>query len=233
MPHADSIMAAAVALTLAGFASAQTAQCAGEGTPIPDDGTPVSIAISVPAQPGALVGEVSVRVELAHEWLGDLSISVSHHGATALLIERVASDTWSYGCGGEDIDARFTGSAAIFAESLCDPAGPTPMFFGDILPAQPLSIFEGMPIEGDWTVTIIDHNPIDTGVIHSICVEVIPAPGSDCPGDVDGSGSVDLDDLNLVLTNFGQTTSIGDADGNGEVNLDDLNLVLTNFGTNC
>ncbi len=51
------------------------------------------------------------------------------------------------------------------------------------------------------------------------------------PGDVNNDGTVDLDDLNLVLTNFGQTTSKGDTNGDGIVDLDDLNLVLTNFGT--
>jgi len=51
-----------------------------------------------------------------------------------------------------------------------------------------------------------------------------------CPGDVNGDGTVDLNDLNLVLTNFGQQTSEGDADGNGIVDLDDLNIVLSNFG---
>lgn len=55
----------------------------------------------------------------------------------------------------------------------------------------------------------------------------------DCPVDVDESGSVDLDDLNIVLTNFGQKTSIGDTDGNGVVDLDDLNAVLTAFGSEC
>jgi glucose/arabinose dehydrogenase len=54
-----------------------------------------------------------------------------------------------------------------------------------------------------------------------------------CEGDVDGNLMVDLDDLNMVLTNFGQTTSEGDTDNNGVVDLDDLNTVLTNFGTNC
>lgn len=50
------------------------------------------------------------------------------------------------------------------------------------------------------------------------------------PGDVNGDGAVDLDDLNIVLSNFGQSTSQGDSDGNGVVNLDDLNTVLSNFG---
>jgi len=51
-----------------------------------------------------------------------------------------------------------------------------------------------------------------------------------CPGDVDGDGGVDLDDLNAVLTNFGQQTSEGDADNSGSVDLDDLTIVLSNFG---
>jgi len=54
-----------------------------------------------------------------------------------------------------------------------------------------------------------------------------------CPADVDNSGTVDLDDLNIVLTNFGQSTSNGDTDGNGVVDLDDLNAVLTAFGQSC
>ena len=55
--------------------------------------------------------------------------------------------------------------------------------------------------------------------------------GTGIPGDVNGDGQVDLDDLDIVLTNFGQTTSNGDANGDGIVNLDDLDIVLTNFGT--
>ncbi len=56
--------------------------------------------------------------------------------------------------------------------------------------------------------------------------------GSPCQGDIDGNGSVNLDDLNLVLTNFGGGSN-GDADGDGDTDLDDLNIVLTNFGANC
>jgi glucose/arabinose dehydrogenase len=54
-----------------------------------------------------------------------------------------------------------------------------------------------------------------------------------CDGDVTGDNAVDLADLNLVLANFGTSTTEGDADGNGEVDLADLNLVLANFGSSC
>lgn len=57
------------------------------------------------------------------------------------------------------------------------------------------------------------------------------------PGDIDGDGNVDLDDLYYILIAYG--TSIGDPDynsnadinGDGEINLDDLYYVLWNYGT--
>ena len=59
------------------------------------------------------------------------------------------------------------------------------------------------------------------------------ADAPDCPGDVTGDNVVDLADLNLVLANFGQSTSEGDANDDGVVNLEDLNAVLGAFGTAC
>ncbi|MFG0293883.1 MAG: hypothetical protein ACF8MJ_12130 [Phycisphaerales bacterium JB050] len=61
------------------------------------------------------------------------------------------------------------------------------------------------------------------------CIPTSPS----CPGDVTGDGETDLADLNLVLANFGQTTSEGDTNNDGVVDLADLNAVLANFGTGC
>jgi len=49
------------------------------------------------------------------------------------------------------------------------------------------------------------------------------------PGDANGDGRVDLDDLNMVRNNFG-TAGPGDVNGDGMVDSDDLNLVRGNFG---
>ncbi|MFG0293970.1 MAG: hypothetical protein ACF8MJ_12565 [Phycisphaerales bacterium JB050] len=62
---------------------------------------------------------------------------------------------------------------------------------------------------------------------------LIEVAGSECPGDATGDDAVDLADLNLVLTNFGNTGESGDVTGDGQVDLADLNLVLANFGTGC
>lgn len=54
-----------------------------------------------------------------------------------------------------------------------------------------------------------------------------------CAGDVSGDDAVDLDDLNLILTNFGLQTDNGDTNDDGIIDLNDLNTVLTNFGNEC
>ena len=50
------------------------------------------------------------------------------------------------------------------------------------------------------------------------------------PGDANGDGMVDLDDLNLLLFSFGIQSGNGDLNGDGLVDLDDLNLLLQHMG---
>jgi hypothetical protein len=55
------------------------------------------------------------------------------------------------------------------------------------------------------------------------------------PGDVDSDGDVDLDDLTMVLADFGCKSPpppdcAGDVNGDGDVDLSDLTLLLQNFG---
>ena len=53
------------------------------------------------------------------------------------------------------------------------------------------------------------------------------------PGDANGDGKVDVNDLTVVLTNFGQSGaswSQGDFNGDGKVDVNDLTILLTDFG---
>jgi len=58
-----------------------------------------------------------------------------------------------------------------------------------------------------------------------------------CPGDVNLDGRVDVDDLNIVLSNWASpvpANAFGDLNGDGVVDVDDLNDVLSNWGsTKC
>ena len=54
------------------------------------------------------------------------------------------------------------------------------------------------------------------------------------PGDANLDGKVNVNDLTIVLSNFGQTTnmnwSTGDFNGDGRVDVNDLTIVLAHFG---
>jgi formylglycine-generating enzyme required for sulfatase activity len=53
------------------------------------------------------------------------------------------------------------------------------------------------------------------------------------PGDANGDGRVDINDLTIVLTNYNKTGmawSQGDFTGDGKVDINDLTIVLTNYG---
>jgi len=65
-------------------------------------------------------------------------------------------------------------------------------------------------------------------------LSLTPESAGGVPGDTDGDGDVDLDDLFAVRNNFGAATGAtladGDTDGDGDVDLDDLFTVRNNFG---
>ncbi len=52
------------------------------------------------------------------------------------------------------------------------------------------------------------------------------------PGDANGDGKVDINDLTIVLTNYGQsgmTWGQGDFNNDGKVDVNDLTVVLANY----
>ena len=54
--------------------------------------------------------------------------------------------------------------------------------------------------------------------------------GSGKTGDLNGDGKVNIQDLALLLINFGKTTATGDLNNDGKVTIQDLALLLINFG---
>jgi hypothetical protein len=63
------------------------------------------------------------------------------------------------------------------------------------------------------------------------------SPPAACPGDADGSNSVNFDDITAVIANWGQSAPTpydgGDSDGDGDVDFDDITETLANWGAGC
>jgi hypothetical protein len=71
-----------------------------------------------------------------------------------------------------------------------------------------------------------DNNQIEWGS----GVFVAVAGGATTPGDINGDGNVDVDDLLILLGDWGESGSDADLDGNGTVDVDDLLILLANWG---
>lgn len=77
----------------------------------------------------------------------------------------------------------------------------------------------------------------NTGSDQSPQVFTLNAPPPICPGDADGSNTVDFDDITEILANWGASAPApyqgGDANGDGTVNFDDITETLANWGGSC
>ncbi len=105
-------------------------------------------------------------------------------------------------------------------------AGELGLILATLLPA---SGDPGGGIGGDYAFFFLRGNGADSP---SLTIEY--AVGTPCPGDIDGDGSTDLADFNILAVNFGTgpgaTRSQGDLSGDGFVNLSDFNILAVDFG---
>ena len=99
----------------------------------------------------------------------------------------------------------------------------------------------GGTVHSDGTILAIGQFAIGSIAGSSDSVEQGAVPcwidESGCPGDLNGDGQVDIQDLATLLANFGTTsgaeTEDGDLDGDGDVDIQDLASLLSAFGSSC
>jgi len=128
----------------------------GEGTP--SNGDPLVRTINVPDN--FTIESLKFNVDIEHTFVGDLLVRLIHpNGGTTLV------NVWSGNCASsDDIVIEFEDGAPAID---CD-------FTGDgntYSPLEPLSTFEGLSSQGDWTILIADFFAGDTGILKSWSLE--------------------------------------------------------------
>jgi subtilisin-like proprotein convertase family protein len=141
------------------------------------------------------VGDVNVRVQITHTFIGDLRIRLSK-GSTTVAV-------WERQCAGNDnMDVTFDdeGTTVVCATPTVGtyrPAGTG---------AGPLSLFDGINSAGTWTIEICDGAGVDVGTLNSWTLSLREQDGSlcsaSCPEDWDGNGQVEVIDIFAFLTDW-------------------------------
>jgi subtilisin-like proprotein convertase family protein len=112
-----------------------------------------------------IIGDVDVNLNITHTWVADLTITLEHAGVTVTL--------WDSACGSADnivATANDDGGAPS--------CGPTTGEFAPVdAGGSPLSAFNGLDWNGDWTLTVADTVGGDDGTLIDWAVVVSSAGG--------------------------------------------------------
>lgn len=107
----------------------------------------------------AVITDLDVFINVKHTNVSNLAANItSPDGVTVPLFLNI-------GCAGKDLIATFDDEATGFVQ--CEPTL-TPAVAGRFRPTNPLDIFDGNPLAGEWKVTIFDLVSGDGGTVNDV-----------------------------------------------------------------
>ncbi len=142
---------------------------------IPDNSAlGVSSNIIISNQPGT-VGSVNVLLDITHTFIGDLLVTLSNGTQSIELIARPKMPNASV-CSTSNIESiRLTDDSPLSINTNCgsiNPAFPT----GDYAPHASLSAFNGLSVNGTWTLKVEDLASRDLGTLNNWGLEFVVNP---------------------------------------------------------
>lgn len=198
-----------VALLLSGSGTPPT-PFSGPGGPIPDN-DPIGMITPVVIEESFPITSIAVRINgFQHNYSSDLTIELRHVGVSEPVIMltnlRFGEDA--------DFDGDYTFADSgddlwLVAQNYSGTQDLPPGTYQATGPGgEPVSLdsaFLGEDAQGSWILRVYDDDFLVAGSFESweLILGGAPACPGDIPGDANRDGVVDLDDLNLVLTNFG------------------------------
>ena len=171
--------------------------------------------------------DLDVAIDITHTFVGELQGTLFSPGIipiSVLLFSFVG------GVGDNFTDAIFDDEA-----NRSITAG-TPPYAGRFQPFEPLAVLEDTDALGTWRLEIHDFAAADVGSLNRWALLIRVDDAITIPGDTNGDGVVDIQDLNNVRNQFGAMGAgvLGDTlPFDGVVDINDLNAVRNNFGTSA
>lgn len=209
--------------------------CVEDPIAIEDFGAQTVINFDVDLPEGAIVIDATLSLQMDHEWVGDLVVSLQGAGAEATVLDRPGTGaSFPFGCGGDGIDAVFRDAATPGAGDNCSNTA-DPVIFGAFQPVTPFTpTFGGLPATGPWSLAIRDAAQFDAGILQSACLTIEYVIQPSCDADFDGDGQVGSADLSQLLGLWGADCAVtfpcADLDGDAMVTSADLAALLGAWG---
>ncbi len=190
------ILSAVMLTTFSWQLSAQTTVTSSPAVAIPDfNTTGVSDVINI--TDANSVSDINIGLEIRHTWIGDVGVTIqSPSGTTVTIVDRPGNPASSFGCLNNNISATLDDEASLPVENECASSSSTSnpptswAILGSFTPNNPLSAFDGEPINGNWTITVTDAGFGDTGFLDSwsITYETVVVVGNPpviaCPANI-------------------------------------------------
>ncbi|MBK9968126.1 MAG: proprotein convertase P-domain-containing protein [Holophagales bacterium] len=113
------------------------------------------------------VVDLNVQVRLKHNWLGDLRLRLVHpNGSTSATLLSNPGGAPA-GLSGEDVDATFNDDVSGGALNV-----EIPDITGTVAPVSSLSVFDGLPRAGTWTLEVVDSRGGNYGALEDWTLEL-------------------------------------------------------------
>jgi cysteine-rich repeat protein len=139
------------------------------------DNQTVSDTFTVPN--AGTIQDIDVDLNISHTWNGDLLVQLTHGGTTVTLIDSQSGDDDGYNV---VLDDEGTGGTITTASGGGGGVSSPPSY----TPTSPLSAFDGLDAQGDWTISITDRAAQDQGTLNVWTLKITtPGVVIPCSGD--------------------------------------------------
>jgi len=199
---------------------------------IQDNPAPFTVTDVRTITASSIILDLDVDLQVNHTWPGDVAISIEHLGTAVTIYDRPGVPASTFGCATDDFEIVLDdeGSGGPI-ETVCNATPPSAQSPPSYQPANPLSAFDGMDVQGDWTISATDFFTADTGTLLRWSLHVsragqaCPVAGCACRGDVNGDSVVngkDIRNFAACVVGGGPGCTCADVNNSGAANAADI-----------